>query len=97
LDTDAGAMVQSVVPGSPADKAGIQAGDATVTVAGQRIKTGGDVIVAADGKPVTSMSDVISAVDSKQPGDDLKLTVLRGGQQHDVTIQLGNRPASAQG
>jgi S1-C subfamily serine protease len=97
LDTDAGAMVQSVVPGSPADKAGIQAGDATVTVAGQRIKTGGDVIVAADGKPVTSMSDVISAVDSKQPGDDLKLTVLRGGQQHDVTVQLGNRPASAQG
>ncbi len=97
LDTDTGAMVQSVVPGSPADKAGLQAGDATVTVAGQRIKAGGDVIVAADGKPVASMSDVISAVDSKQPGDDLQLTLLRGGDQHDVTVELGERPASAQG
>jgi S1-C subfamily serine protease len=97
LDADAGAMVQSVVPGSPADKAGIQAGDATVTVAGQRIKAGGDVIVAADGEPIASMSDVISAVDSKQPGDDLQLTVLRGGQQHDVTVELGERPAAAQG
>ena len=29
LDTDSGALVQSVVPGSPADKAGIEAGDAT--------------------------------------------------------------------
>jgi S1-C subfamily serine protease len=97
LDTDSGAIVQSVVPGSRAAKAGIEAVDATMTVDGQRVKAGGDVIVAADGKPVTSMSDVIAAVDSKQPGDDLQLTVLRGGQQHDVTVELAERPASAQG
>jgi S1-C subfamily serine protease len=97
LNVDQGAIVQSVVPDSPAAKAGIQAGDATVTVNGQRIKAGGDVIVAADGKPVDSMSDVIAAVDGKQPGDDLQLTILRGGQQHDVTVQLAERPASAQG
>jgi S1-C subfamily serine protease len=40
---------------------------------------------------------VIAAVDGKQPGDDLQLTILRGGQQHDVTVQLAERPASAQG
>jgi S1-C subfamily serine protease len=97
LDVDSGAMVQSVVPESPAAKAGLQAGDTTVTAAGQRVKAGGDVIVAADGEPVDSMSDVIAAVDSKQPGDDLQLTVLRDGQQHDVTVQLAERPASAQG
>jgi S1-C subfamily serine protease len=97
LNVDQGAIVQSVVPDSPAAKAGIQAGDATVTVNGQRIKAGGDVIVAADGQPVDSMSDVIAAVDAKQPGDDLQLTVLRDGQQHDVTVQLAERPASAQG
>jgi S1-C subfamily serine protease len=97
LNVDQGAIVQSVVPDSPAAKAGIQSGDATVTVNGQRIKAGGDVIVAADGKPVDSMSDVIAAVDGKQPGDDLQLTILRDGQQHDVTVQLAERPASAQG
>jgi S1-C subfamily serine protease len=97
LNVDSGAIVESVVPNSPADKAGIQAGDATMTVDGQRIKAGGDVIVAADGQPVHSMSDVIAAVDSKQPGDDLQLTLNRDGQQRDVTVQLAERPASAQG
>ena len=38
-----------VVPDSPADEAGIEAGDAQVTVAGQRIRAGGDVITAVDG------------------------------------------------
>jgi S1-C subfamily serine protease len=97
LNVDQGAIVQSVVPDSPAAKAGIEAGNATVTVNGQRIKAGGDVIVAADGKPVDSMSDVIAAVDTKQPGDDLQLTLLRSGDQRDVTVQLAERPASAQG
>jgi S1-C subfamily serine protease len=97
LNVDSGAIVQSVVPNSPAAKAGIEAGDATMTVSGQRIKAGGDVIIAADGKPVHSMGDVIAAVDSKQPGDDLQLTLVRDGQQRDVTVQLAERPASAQG
>jgi S1-C subfamily serine protease len=97
LNVDAGAIVQSVVPNSPAAKAGIEAGNATMTVNGQRIKVGGDVIVAADGQPVDSMSDVIAAVDGKQPGDDLQLTLLRNGDQRDVTVQLAERPASAQG
>jgi S1-C subfamily serine protease len=97
LDVDSGAIVQSVVPDSPAAKAGIEAGNASMTVDGQRVKAGGDVIVAADGEPVHSMTDVIAAVDSKQPGDDLKLTLIRGGQQRDVTVQLAERPTSAQG
>jgi S1-C subfamily serine protease len=97
LNVDSGAIVQSVVPNSPAAQAGIEAGNASMTVNGQRVKAGGDVIVAADGKPVHTMSDVIAAVDSKQPGDDMQLTVVRNGQQRDVTVQLSERPASAQG
>ncbi len=53
LDVDDGAIVQSVVEDSPADEAGIEAGDAQVTVDGQQIRAGGDVIVAVDGEPVT--------------------------------------------
>ena len=97
LNVDSGAIVQTVVPNSPAAKAGIEAGNSTMTAGGQRIKAGGDVIIAADGKPVHSMGDVIAAVDSKQPGDDLQLTLLRNNQQRDVTVQLAERPASAQG
>jgi S1-C subfamily serine protease len=86
-----------VVPDSPAAKAGITAGDAQVTVAGQRIRAGGDVITAVDGQPVTGMDDVIAAVDAKKPGDTLDLTLLRGGNERTVTVDLAPRPAQAGG
>ena len=97
LDTSSGAIVESVVPGSPADKAGIEAGNATVTVGGQPIKAGGDVITKVDGQPVTGMDDVIAAVDSKKPGDSLEMTLLHGGQERTVTLTLAERPAQAMG
>ena len=97
LDANSGALVQAVVPGSPADKAGITAGDATMTVGGQRIRAGGDVITAVDGNPVAGMDDVIAAVDAKQPGDSLQLTLLRGGNERTVTVDLTDRPAQAGG
>jgi S1-C subfamily serine protease len=96
LDSEQGALVQSVVPDSPADDAGIEAGDADATIGGQPVRAGGDVIVAVDGESVESMSDVIAAVDSRQPGDGLELTLLRGGNERTVTVTLGDRPASAQ-
>jgi putative serine protease PepD len=83
------------VDGSPADEAGIEAGDAQVSVAGQQIRAGGDVITAVDGEAVTGMDDVIAAVDSKQPGDDIELTVIRGGDERTVTVELGDRPDQA--
>ena len=95
LDADDGALVQSVVPDSPADEAGIEAGDAELTVDGQPLRAGGDLIVEADGETVASMTDVIAAVDSKQPGDEIELTLLRGDDERTVSVELGERPASA--
>jgi S1-C subfamily serine protease len=96
LDTDSGALVESVVPGGPADKAGIEAGNAVVTVDGARVKAGGDVITAIDGQPVHGMDDVIAAVNAKKPGEDVQLTVVRGGDERTVSVQLGERPTQAQ-
>jgi S1-C subfamily serine protease len=95
LDADAGALVQSVVPDSPADEAGIEAGDAELTIDGQPLRGGGDVIVAADGEPVESMTDVIAAVDAKQPGDEIELTLMRGDEERTVGVELDERPANA--
>jgi S1-C subfamily serine protease len=95
LPVKQGALVQSVVPGGPADKAGVKGGNATVSIAGQQVRAGGDVITAIDGKPVAGMDDVISAVNAKQPGDDIQLTLQHGGSKRTVTVTLGNRPATA--
>jgi S1-C subfamily serine protease len=96
LNVDSGALVESVVPGGPAAKAGIEAGSADVTMNGTRIKAGGDVITAIDGNPVHGMDDVIAAVNAKKPGDTIQLTVDRGGNQRTVSVQLGQRPSHPQ-
>jgi S1-C subfamily serine protease len=41
------------------------------------------------------MGDVIAAIDSKQPGDEVELTVWRDGEERDVSVELTDRPASA--
>jgi S1-C subfamily serine protease len=98
LPVKQGALVQSVVSGGPADKAGVEGGHATASIAGQRVRAGGDVITAIDGKAVTGMDAVISAVNQKQPGDDVQLSLADGSsQKRTVTVTLGNRPANAGG
>ncbi len=92
-----GALVQSVVPDGPADKAGVKGGDATVSIDGQQVRAGGDVITAVDGKPVSGMDEVASAVSQKQPGDDVELTLLHGAEKRTVTATLGDQPATAGG
>ena len=95
LGVDSGALVQSVVPGSPAAEAGIEPGDATVGVGGRRLRVGGDVIVAVDGEDVADMGAVVAAVDAKRPGEEIELTVLRSGEERTLTVELGKRPAAA--
>jgi S1-C subfamily serine protease len=96
LDADGGVLVQSVVPGSPADEAGIEGGEAEVTVGGEPFRAGGDLILAVDGEPIDAVEELIAAVDAKQPGDEVELTLLRAGEERTVTVELGDRPAQAQ-
>jgi S1-C subfamily serine protease len=95
LPVDEGALVQKVVPDSPADHAGIKAGEQEVSVGGQQLLAGGDVITQVDGETVTGMDDVIAAVNTKQAGDQVTLQVNRDGNTQDVTVDLGERPAQA--
>lgn len=92
LPTDKGVLVQRVVEGGPADKAGIRGGKTQVEVAGVELALGGDIIVAVDGRKVTDMDQVVDAVDRRKPGDRMKLTLLRGKKRQTVTARLGNRP-----
>lgn len=94
LDTDQrGALVATVVPGGPADEAGLLPSEDQVTVDGQSIGVGGDVITAFQGLPVKEMDDLISYLSSQgQVGQEVTLTILRNGQEQKVQVTLGARP-----
>ncbi len=90
---DGGAAVTDVRSGTPAEDAGLRASTGTKTVDGVEVPTGGDVIVAVDGDPVTSSAELQSAVDAKQPGDTMRLTVVRDGKRRTVEVTLAARPS----
>ena len=94
LPVDKGVLVAGVSKGGPADKAGIHGGNTSATIEGAEVTLGGDIITKLDGKEITAMEDLVEAIDAKKPGDDLEVTLLRGGSEKTVTVTLGNRPAS---
>jgi S1-C subfamily serine protease len=97
LHVKSGALVQSVTRGSPADKAGIRAGDISAQLDGQPIQLGGDIITQVDGKDVHSDDDLQAAVADRKPGDKIKVTLVRGEKTKTADVTLGSRPAEAPG
>jgi S1-C subfamily serine protease len=95
LPVEHGALVQSVTPGGPADKAGIRPGDITATLDGQPIQLGGDIITKIDGRDVRTDDDLTGAIAGRKPGDKVELTIVREGEEKTVEVTLADRPASA--
>jgi len=82
LSVRSGVLVASVLPGSPAEKAGLQAtGSADAS---------DDIITAIDGHAITSIEGLTSYLNTKQVGDKVTLTVNRGGRQLSISVTLGN-------
>ena len=87
-----GTYVTELAAGGPAEKAGLKAGTQTTSVQG--LLGGGDLIIAIDGRPVIQYDDLISyLITHKSPGDTIVLTIIRNGQQQDINLTLGSRPA----
>ncbi len=87
-----GVLVQTVISGGPADRAGIRGGSQSVTVGGDKIRAGGDIILYMDGIKVKSMDELSSYLVTCHPGQELTLTVLREGSVREVRVTLGARP-----
>jgi S1-C subfamily serine protease len=95
LPVDHGVLVQAVEPGSPADQAGIRAGDFTATLDGQPVQLGGDIIVKCDGRDIATDDDLTSTIAAHKPGDKVKITLVRPGKDKTVEVTLADRPTSA--
>ena len=92
LGVDHGAWIQQVVPGGPADRAGLRAGTRRQGFQEQQWRTGGDIVTKVDGKGVRQDADLSRSLDGHAPGDRVRLTVVRGGDERQVTVTLGTRP-----
>jgi S1-C subfamily serine protease len=93
LDEPRGFLVMEIVSGSPAEAAGIRAGDEEATIDGVPVRLGGDVIVGVDNQTVRKIDDILVYLQrEKTVGDEIQLTILRDGQEMMVTATLGARP-----
>ncbi|MET0557874.1 MAG: trypsin-like peptidase domain-containing protein [Solirubrobacterales bacterium] len=97
LDTDFGGLLAEVVPGGPADKAGLRGGDGKLRFQAGEYRTGGDVILQIDGHDVVQPDDLSRLVAAKKPGETVDLTILRDGQEEQIEVTLGKRPDSVSG
>jgi S1-C subfamily serine protease len=100
LPVKQGALVQSVQQGSPADQAGLKAGDLQAQLQGQSssntVVLGGDIITKVDGKAITSDTQLAQLVAAHKPGDKVKMQIVRKKDTKSVTVTLGERPPTLQ-
>jgi S1-C subfamily serine protease len=94
LSNQAGVLVESVRPNSPAAQAGLQGGSKSVTINGQEVMIGGDVIAAVDGQAISSMDDLLGILQQSKVGQKVTLSIVRDGQQMELTATLAARPAN---
>jgi 2-alkenal reductase len=93
-----GAIVGQVLPDSPAERAGLRAGEEPTETHYPSIcplQRGGDIILAINDQPVTKFDDVLAYLQrTTSPGDTVTLTIWRNGETVQLDLTLAARPSS---
>ena len=74
-----GALVAAVMPGSPAEAAGLEAGD---------------VIIQFGGEPISNPSELLKEIQSQPAGREVSLTIVRSDQEIELVATLGQYPGN---
>jgi S1-C subfamily serine protease len=78
VNSDAGLLVMHAEPGGPADAAGLCVGD---------------ILLEMEGRAFNDLDDVYSELAKKGPGQSVGVSLIRGGQEMQITVQIGERPS----
>ena len=76
-----GAFINSVTPGGPAERGGIQAGD---------------IVLSLNGEAIDSSTELTRLVGRARAGDTLRMEVLRDGRRQTVNVRSGTRPSETE-
>jgi len=87
-----GFLVETVEPGSPAEKAGIQGGVLLIRIAGEEFLLEGDIITTANGQPLNDHEKYTKFVQSLKVGDKVRLNLYREGKLRVVVFYVVERP-----
>src|SRR5207253_6725022 len=78
LPADNGLLINDVMPGSAAERAGLRGGSKRAFLGNTPIMVGGDLIVAIDGQPVEDQQDLSHIMNNHRAGDTVTVTIFRG-------------------
>ena len=84
LTVDRGILLLEILPGGPADVAGLRGA----------VSEGppGDVITSINGDPIDDWDDLLDFLATREPGQRVRLGIVRGSDRYALTITLGARP-----
>ena len=90
LASDYGILIERVLPGGAAEKAGLNGGTKRLYQGNTPVMLGGDLIVAFDKQEIASPQDLSAALNSHRAGDVVTVTIFRGQKRMDVKVTLGD-------
>jgi S1-C subfamily serine protease len=96
LPSDYGVLIQRVVPGGAAERAGLKGGTQPAALGNTPVMLGGDFIVAIDGEEITNAQDISAVMNSHKTGDVVTVTIFRGHRREDVRVTLGEANSDEQ-
>jgi len=93
VPVDQGLLIIEVVPGGPADRAGLRGGDRVVRFGRFNIPLGGDILISIGGQSIQTSRDLNLYLDTQtQVGQTVQVTVIRDGKEQTSDVTLVERP-----
>jgi S1-C subfamily serine protease len=90
LPADYGILIERVLPGGAADRAGLRGGTEKAYLGNMPLMLGGDLIVNFDGQDIANAQDLSAALNAHRAGDTVTVTVFRGRKRLDFKVTLGD-------